>query len=46
MVAIYGPGISSFREYSAYYLLTQQTYDADGKAYLDWDPVELPVEED
>lgn len=46
MVAIYGPGISSFREYSAYYLLTQQVYDAEGKSYLDWDPVELPVEED
>lgn len=46
MVAIYGPGISSFREYSAYYLLTQQAYDEDGKSFLDWDPVERPEDED
>jgi hypothetical protein len=46
MVAIYGPGIEDFTEYCAYYLLTRQTFDANGDAKLEWDPIQLPEDED
>ena len=50
MVALYGPGVSDFTEYSAYYLLSKkvQSLAADGttETSYEWDPIELPEEED
>lgn len=50
MVALYGPGASDFTSYSAYYLLSRkiQSINADGttETSYEWDPIELPEEED